>query len=101
MGIRLGYRNAFTAACIAMLVHVTTSWVIAFAMLGAGVAVIDAVQRALIADLSPPHLRATAMGAYYAAIALVALPGGTRAARWIAMLSRPVPTVLAWTNLRP
>ena len=32
---------------------------------------------------------------------LVALPGGTRAARWIAMLSRPVPTVLAWTNLRP
>lgn len=66
----------FTAACVAMLVHATTSWVMAFALLGAGVAVIDAVQRALIADLSPPHLRATAMGAYYAAIALVALPGG-------------------------
>ncbi len=66
----------FTAACIAMLVHATVSWVLAFALLGAGVAVIDAVQRALIADLSPPHLRATAMGAYYAAIALVALPGG-------------------------
>lgn len=72
----LGGYALFTAACMAMLVHVTTSWVIAFAMLGAGMAVIDAVQRALIADLSPPHLRATAMGAYYAAIALVALPGG-------------------------
>lgn len=72
----VGGYTLFTAACIAMLVHVTTSWVIAFALLGAGVAVIDAVQRALIADLAPPHLRATAMGAYYAAIALVALPGG-------------------------
>jgi protease-4 len=32
---------------------------------------------------------------------LATMPGGTRAARWVAMLSRPVPTVLAWTNLRP
>ena len=71
----IGGYGLFSVACVAMLIHVTTAWVIAFALLGAGIAMIEAVQRALIADLSPPHLRATAMGAYYAAIALVALPG--------------------------
>lgn len=69
----------FTGACTAMMFHATAAWVIGFLMLGASIAVIDTVQRALIADLAPSHLRATAMGAYYAAIALVALPGG-----WIA-----------------
>lgn len=71
----------FASACAAMLLHATFAWVIAFALLGAGIAVTEAVQRALIADLAPRHLRATAMGAYYAAIALVALPGGWLAGR--------------------
>ena len=37
---------------------------------------IDGVQRAFVVDLSPKHLKATALGTFHAAVGLVALPGG-------------------------
>ena len=37
---------------------------------------IDGVQRAFVVDLSPEHLKATALGTFHTAIGLVALPGG-------------------------
>ena len=37
---------------------------------------VDGTRRAFVADLSPPELKATAMGAYHSAIGIAALPGG-------------------------
>ena len=37
---------------------------------------IDGVQRALVVDLAPGNLKATALGTFHSAIGLVALPGG-------------------------
>ena len=37
---------------------------------------VDGVQRAFVVDLSPPELKATALGTFHTAIGLVALPGG-------------------------
>ena len=36
----------------------------------------DGVQRAFVVDLAPDNLKATALGTFYTAIGLVALPGG-------------------------
>ena len=49
---------------------------VVFVIYGIFYAMIDGVQRAFVADLSPPELKATAFGTFYTAIGLVALPGG-------------------------
>jgi MFS family permease len=52
-------------------------WLLAvFVGYGLSEAITDAVQRAWISDLAPREQRAAALGAYHAAIAVVALPGG-------------------------
>jgi MFS family permease len=43
---------------------------------GVSFALTDGVQRALVADLAPAHLRATALGVFHTAVGLVALPAG-------------------------
>jgi len=47
-----------------------------FIVYGVFYAMIDGVQRALVADLAPGNLKATALGTFHTAIGLVALPGG-------------------------
>jgi MFS family permease len=47
-----------------------------FIIYGIFYAFIDGVQRAFVVDLSPPELKATALGTFHTAIGLVALPGG-------------------------
>jgi len=49
---------------------------VVFVIYGAFYAMIDGVQRAFVADLSPPELKATALGTFHTAIGLAALPGG-------------------------
>ncbi len=50
--------------------------VLIFSLYGICYALIDGTQRAYIADMSPKHLKATALGAFHTAIGLVSLPGG-------------------------
>lgn len=67
----------FALACAMLLAGVGLfALLLGFLLYGAAMAAIDGTQRALVADLAPRELRATAMGAYHGAIALVALPGG-------------------------
>jgi len=47
-----------------------------FIVYGVFYAMIDGVQRALVVDLAPENLKATALGTFHTAIGLVALPGG-------------------------
>jgi len=47
-----------------------------FILYGVFYAMIDGVQRAFVVDLAPPDLKGTALGTFYTAIGLVALPGG-------------------------
>jgi len=49
---------------------------VAFIFYGLCYAMIDATQRAYVADLAPVHLKATALGSFHTAIGFVALPGG-------------------------
>ncbi len=54
-----------------------SSWVwiwILFPVYGLYYGLTDGVSKALISDLSPPHLKATAFGTYYFVIGVVALP---------------------------
>ena len=53
-----------------------TALLIIFIIYGIFFAMIDGVQRAFVVDLSPPELKATALGTFHTAIGLVALPGG-------------------------
>jgi MFS family permease len=47
-----------------------------FVVYGIFYAMIDGSQRAFVADLAPPDLRATALGTFHTSIGLIALPGG-------------------------
>jgi len=47
-----------------------------FVLYGVFYGMIDGVQRAFVVDLSPPDLKATALGAFHAATGLAALPAG-------------------------
>jgi MFS family permease len=53
-----------------------TALLVIFIIYGLFFAMIDGVQRAFVVDLSPPELKATALGTFHTAIGLVALPGG-------------------------
>jgi MFS family permease len=74
--LMLGYGLfAVTAIGLIFSSHMT-SVLIMFVIYGIFYALIDGVQRAFVVDLSPPKLKATALGTFYTAIGLVALPGG-------------------------
>ncbi len=83
-----GYLGFALSCFIAVLANTWIFLALSFLICGAAMALVDAVQRAWIADLSPRDLRATAMGGYHATIALVSLPGA-----WIAGL--------LWQNISP
>jgi len=50
------------------------SFIILFALYGMVYAIVDANQRAYVADLSPQELRATALGTFHTAVGLAAFP---------------------------
>jgi MFS family permease len=47
-----------------------------FSLYGVFFGLIDGVQRAFVVDLAPPNLKGTALGTFYTATGLIALPGG-------------------------
>ncbi len=47
-----------------------------FVLYGGFYAMIDGVQRAYVVDLSPPHMRGTALGTFHTSVGLAALPAG-------------------------
>jgi MFS family permease len=61
-----------------MLLLSATPWMvlICFVLYGVFYGMIDGVQRAFVADLAPPDLKATSLGTFHSAIGLTALPGG-------------------------
>ena len=54
--------------------HSIAAYILLFALYGIVNAMIDANQRAFVADLSKGHAKGTSLGAYYAIVGLVALP---------------------------
>ncbi len=61
-----------------LLMLSATPWMVltCFVLYGVFYGMIDGVQRAFVADLAPPGLKATSLGAFHSAIGLAALPGG-------------------------
>ncbi len=61
-----------------LLLLSATPWMVltCFVLYGIFYGMIDGVQRAFVADLAPPGLKATSLGAFHSAIGLAALPGG-------------------------
>ncbi len=66
---------AVTAAGFAFF-HSPAAFVILFVLYGVYQAAIDGTQRAFVADLAREGLKATALGTFYTATGLAALPGG-------------------------
>ncbi len=66
---------AFVAGCVGFAVVRNPFVLVAFFFLfGISYAFVEGTQRALVADLSPPDLRATSLGTYHAAVGLGKLP---------------------------
>jgi len=59
-----------------LLVSNVYGLLLSFVIYGIFYAMIDGAQRALVVDLAPKHLKATALGVFHTSIGLVALPGG-------------------------
>jgi MFS family permease len=67
----------FALTSFGLIFSSSISEVLVFFMIyGLFYALIDGVQRAFVVDLSPTHLKATALGTFHTAIGLVSLPGG-------------------------
>lgn len=60
---------------------------IVFIIYGIFFGMIDGVQRAFVVDLAPPDLKGTALGTFYTATGLIALPGGFIAGYLWSMIS--------------
>jgi MFS family permease len=72
----IGY-SLFGLVCLGLGLMTTIPTIVLFFILyGLFFAMIDGVQRAFVVDLSPEHLKATALGTFHTAIGFVALPGG-------------------------
>ncbi|MHC1575942.1 MAG: MFS transporter [Methanosarcinaceae archaeon] len=71
-----GYLLFALVAGLSVLVSSPIGVLGVFVLYGVFFALIDGSQRAFVVDLAPPHLKATALGAFHASIGLVALPGG-------------------------
>jgi len=71
----------FFGAIALLLWAANAAWsvLVCFVLYGIFFGMIDGVQRAFVADLAPAGLKATALGAFHAAIGIAALPGGLAA----------------------
>ncbi len=67
----------FTGVAALLMMTSTMSWtIIAFVGFGMVYSILDGAQRAFVSELAPKEYRATALGMFYTAIGIVALPGG-------------------------
>lgn len=67
----------FTGVATLLMLTSTMSWtIIAFVVFGIVYSILDGAQRAFVSELAPKEYRATALGMFYTAIGIVALPGG-------------------------
>ncbi|MFA6528995.1 MAG: MFS transporter, partial [Candidatus Gracilibacteria bacterium] len=74
--IMIGYA-LFAALSLGLIFPTTLTTIIPlFVIYGIFYSIIDGVQRAFVADLSPEHLKGTALGTFHTFTGLVALPGG-------------------------
>ncbi|MHC1605033.1 MAG: MFS transporter [Candidatus Methanofastidiosia archaeon] len=65
----------FSLTCLGFaLFESLTAFVILFALYGMVYAIVDGNQRALISDLSPKDLKATALGTFHTAVGLASIP---------------------------
>jgi len=65
----------FALTCLGFaLFYSITAYVVLFAFYGLVFAMIEGTQRALVSDLAPRNLRATALGTYHTTIGIIALP---------------------------
>jgi len=74
--LMMGYLLFAVTAIGLLFTYQIFAILIVFVIYGVFYAMIDGVQRAFVVDLSPPELKATALGTFHTAIGLVALPGG-------------------------
>ncbi len=71
-----GYLS-FAVLCVGFLTAVSLPALAAlFVLYGLNNALVEANERALVADLAPPEERGTALGVYHMAVSLAALPAG-------------------------
>jgi len=67
----------FTGVAALLMMTSTMSWtIIGFVGFGMVYSILDGAQRAFVSELAPKEYRATALGMFYTAIGIVALPGG-------------------------
>ena len=59
-----------------MLTHTMTWTIVCFVLFGVFYSVIDGAQRSFVSELAPAEYRATALGLFYTAVGIMALPGG-------------------------
>jgi len=72
----VGY-GAFIATALVFALRSELVWlVIGFVLYGLSFALVEGVQRAVVADLAPAEVRGTALGTYHMAIGLTKLPSG-------------------------
>jgi len=72
----VGY-GAFIATALVFAFRSDLVWlVIGFVLYGLSFALVEGVQRAVVADLAPAEVRGTALGTYHMAIGLTKLPSG-------------------------
>jgi MFS family permease len=72
----IGY-SLFAVTAVSLLVtSQLVPLVIVFILYGIFFGMIDGVQRAFVVDLAPQNLKGTALGTFYTATGLIALPGG-------------------------
>ena len=75
--ILLGSYIIFTAVAAALIfTNSMTGILLCFIGLGIVASIIDGAQRAYVSEIAPKEYRATALGLFYTAIGIVALPGG-------------------------
>lgn len=75
----MGY-GLFAATCLGLaLARGWPELILLFALYGGFRALTDGTQRALVADLVPPEIRGTALGAFHTAVGLAALPASLAA----------------------
>jgi MFS family permease len=74
--IMIGYATFILLSILAMLFNNLTILIICFILFGIVYAILQAQQKAYVADISPNELDATAIGSWNTVTGLVALPGG-------------------------
>jgi MFS family permease len=72
----IGYTLFAVTAVALLFTSQLVPLIVVFILYGVFFGMVDGVQRAFVVDLAPPDLKGTALGTFYTATGLIALPGG-------------------------